>query len=295
MTAMAWGGTPPPIRAAQALAAALWLVAGSPARAQTPQPESKAEAVQVTTQAAAPTGTLADAVALIAAKPKVDLTHAFGPKTPVRPGFGQAKMTPAVNPTSLEAYTIARDGFRATYFAMVGQYGTHVDPPAHVAATGRTLDEIPLDEMILPLVVLDDTPYLPADPAHAFDLADLAAWEKQHGPVPKGSFVALRTDLSKDWDDPARFGRSPFPAWTLAVIKLLFEQRGIIAIGHESLDTDVTDTMEGETYVLGQGHYQVAAMANLDKLPATGAVVVATWPKPKGGLGFPARVFAILP
>ena len=85
----------------------------------------------------------------------------------------------------------ARDGFRASYFAMVGEYGTHVDPPAHVAAAGRTLDEIPphkipSDEMILPLVVLDDTPYPAGDPAHAFTLDDLAAREKRHGPVPKG-------------------------------------------------------------------------------------------------------------
>ena len=273
-------------RMADVLAAALLLMAGTGARARTPQPAPQATA-------AAPS--LADAFALIAGKPKVDLTHAFSATTPVRPGFGQAKMTPAVNPTSLEAYTIARDGFRATYFAMVGQYGTHVDPPAHFAATGRTLDEIPLDEMMLPLVVLDDTPYLTGDPAHAFTLGDLAAWEAVHGPVPKGAFVALRTDLSKQWDEPARFGRNPFPAWTLPVLKALFEQRGAIAIGHESLDTDVTDTMEGETYVLGAGHYQIAAMANLDKVPATGAYIVATWPKPKAGLGFPARVFAILP
>ena len=268
---------------------------GSPARAQTAPVDPKAvDTAPAGSASPAPVGSLAGAFAVIAAHPKVDLTHAFDARTPVAPGFGQAKVTPAVNPTSLEAYTIARDGFRATYYAMVGQYGTHVDPPAHVAATGRTLDEIPPDEMILPLVVLDDTPYLAADPAHAFTLDDLAAWEKRHGPVPSGSFVALRTDLSKDWDDPARFGRTP-PAWTLPVLKALFEQRGAIAVGHESLVTDVTDTMEGETYVLGQGHYQVAAMANLDKVPATGAYVVATWPKPKGGLGFPARVFAILP
>lgn len=238
---------------------------------------------------------LAEALAVIAAKPKVDLAHAFSATTPVWSGFGQAKMTPAVDPNTLEAYTIAKDGFRATYFAMVGQYGTHVDPPAHFAATGKTLDEIPLDEMILPLIVLDDTPYLAADPVHAFSLDDLATWEKAHGTVPKGSFVALRTDLCKDWDNPARFKRDPFPAWSLPVLKVLFERRGVVAIGHESMDTDITKSMESETYVLGTGHYQIEVMANLDKVPATGAMIVATWPKVKGGLGFPARVFAVLP
>ena len=239
---------------------------------------------------------LADAFATIAAKPKVDLTHAFGPQTPVWAGFGQAKMTPSVDPHTLEAYTIAKDGFRATYYAMVGQYGTHVDPPAHFSATGKTMDEIPIDDMILPLVVLDDTPYLAADPAHAFSLDDLAKWETAHGPVPKGSFVALRTDMSKDFDrDPTFFKRDPFPAWSLPVIKKLFEQRGIVAIGHESMDTDATKSMESEVYLLGAGHYQIEVMANLDKVPETGAYIVATWPKVKNGLGFPARVFAVLP
>ena len=61
------------------------------------------------------------------------------------------------------------------------------------------------------------------------------------------------------------------------------------------LDTDATKSMESETYVLGNGHYQIEVMTNLNKLPPTGAWIVATWPKVKGGLGFPARVFAVLP
>jgi kynurenine formamidase len=145
-------------------------------------------------------------------------------------------------------------------------------------------------------VVLDDTPYLAKDENHAFSLADLNAWEKAHGRVPKGAFAALRTDMSKDWDaNPDRFKRSPFPAWSLAAIKFLVEQRGVAAIGHESMDTDVTDKMESETYILQSGHFQIEVMANLDKVPATGALIVVTWPKVKDGLGFPARAFAILP
>ena len=232
---------------------------------------------------------------IIASKQFVDLTHSFGPDTPVWSGFGQAKMTPATDPKTGEPYTIAKDGFRSTYYQMVGQYGTHVDPPAHFAPDGITMDKIPLKEMILPLVVLDDTPFLAKDPNHAFSLEDLRAWERKHGRVPKGAFAALRTDLSKDWGNPERFMRSPFPAWSLETVKFLVEQRGVTAIGHESLDTDVTDKMESETYILQKGRYQIEVMANLDKVPPTGALIVVTWPKVKDGLGFPARAFAILP
>jgi kynurenine formamidase len=233
---------------------------------------------------------------IIAGKQLVDLTHSFGPGTPVWSGFGQAKMTPAADPKTKEPYTIAKDGFRSTYYEMVGQYGTHVDPPAHFAEDGITMDKIPLKEMILPLVVLDATPFLARDPNHAFSLEDLRAFERKHGRVRKGAFVALRTDMSKDWDsDPERFKRSPFPAWSLETVKFLVEERGVTAIGHESLDTDITDKMESETYILQKGRYQIEVMANLDKVPATGALIVVSWPKVKDGLGFPARAFAILP
>jgi kynurenine formamidase len=233
---------------------------------------------------------------ILAGKTFVDLTHSFGPDSPVWSGFGQAKMTPAVDPQSGQPYTIPKDGFRSTYYQMVGQYGTHVDPPAHFAEDGITMDRIPLKQMVLPLIVLDDTPYLAKDPNHAFSVDDLRAWEKKNGRVPKDSFVALRTDMSKDWDsDPERFKRSPFPAWSLDTVKFLVEQRGVTAIGHESMDTDITDKMESETYILQHGHFQIEVMANLDKVPARGALIIVTWPKVKDGLGFPARAFAILP
>ena len=239
---------------------------------------------------------LARAYRVIASKRFVDLTHSFDPRSPVWSGFGQAKMIPAADPKTQRPYTIKEDGFRTTLYEFVGQYGTHVDPPAHFDEKGITMDVIPLKQMILPLVVLDATPYLEKDPNHAFSVADLRASEKKHGRIPRGSFVALRTDMYKDWDtDPERFKRAPFPAWSFETIRFLYEQRGAVATGHESLDTDTTDKMESETYILQHGHYQIEVMANLDKVPPKGALIVVTWPKVRNGLGFPARAFAILP
>ncbi|MBI2799989.1 MAG: cyclase family protein [Gammaproteobacteria bacterium] len=239
---------------------------------------------------------LADAYALIATKKKVDLTHAFSPDTPVWRGFGQATMAAAADPDTHRPYTIEQDGFRTTFYALVGQYGTHIDPPAHFDPNGATLDEIPLEQMLLPLVVFDVTPWLAAEPNHALSVADVEAWEKAHGPIPRGAFAALRTDMSKDFHtDPTRFKRTPFPAWSLAAIKFLFEQRGVTAIGHEALDTDITESFDSEAWLLKHGHWQIEAMANLDQVPATGSLIVVTWPKVKHGFGFPARAFAILP
>jgi kynurenine formamidase len=239
---------------------------------------------------------LADAYKIIAGKQMVDLTHVFGTGTPVWSGFGQAAISAASDPKTHEPYTIEKNGFRSNFFSMVGQYGTHVDPPAHFAQNGITMDKIPVSQMILPLVVFDDTKYFAADENHSLTVDDIKDWEMEHGQVPIGAFAALRTDMYKDWSsNPERFKRSPFPAWTLDAIKFLCEERGVTAIGHEALDTDTTEKMESETWLLNHGNYQIEAMANLDKVPATGSIIVVSWPKVENGFGFPARAFAILP
>ncbi len=95
-------------------------------------------------------------------------------------------------------------------------------------------------------------------------------------------------------------GVSHYPGWSLPVLKYLYEQRHITASGHETTDADPgvatsRDDYSLETYILAQKHYQIELLTNLDQVPETGALVVAAFPKPKHGSGFPARVFAILP
>ena len=95
-------------------------------------------------------------------------------------------------------------------------------------------------------------------------------------------------------------GVAHYPGWSLPALKFLYEQRKITASGHETTDTDpgIATTKEDyslETYVLSTNHYQIELLTNLDQLPESGALVVVSFPKPKDGSGFPARVFAILP
>ena len=86
----------------------------------------------------------------------------------------------------------------------------------------------------------------------------------------------------------------------MAVLKYLYEERKITASGHEPTDTDPgVATSKGdyscESYILHRDRYQIELLANLDKVPEAGALVVVSFPKPRNGSGFPARVFAILP
>src|SRR6266487_5047790 len=78
------------------------------------------------------------------------------------------------------------------------------------------------------------------------------------------------------------------------------EDRKITAGRHETTDTDpgiatTKDDYSLETYILSTNHYQIELLTNLDQVPESGAIVVVSFPKPKGGSGFPARVFAIVP
>jgi kynurenine formamidase len=247
---------------------------------------------------------LSDALATIRSSRFVDLTHAFEPGIPHWPGFPDEERETIYGYE--EGDGTMGSGFFAQRYRLVGQWSTHCDPPAHFAEGKRTIDQIDLKEMILPLVVLDVHEKATEDPDYTISLDDVRAWEERHGPIPEGAFVAMRTDWSKRWPDAEAMqnkdadGVAHYPGWSLEVLKHLYEERKITASGHETLDTDPgVATSKGdyslETYLLGTDHYQIELLANLDQVPETGAVVVVAFPKAKGGSGFPARVFAIVP
>jgi kynurenine formamidase len=246
-----------------------------------------------------------DAVMQVLGQKKfVDLTHEFAPGIPHWPGFPDEKRQ--------TIYTYDKEpgmmgsGFFAQVFTHVGQWGTHVDAPIHFIKGKRAVDQIDVKEMILPLVCIDVHEECAKNPDYTMPLSRVKKWEADHGQMPAGAFVAMRTDWSKRWPDGDAMqnkdtaGVAHFPGWTMEALKYLFEEQKITASGHETTDTDAgiaasKDDASLETYILSTNHYQIELLANLDQVPETGAIAVVTFPKPKGGSGFPARVFAILP
>ena len=227
-----------------------------------------------------------------------DLTHSFFP--------GQPRF-PALPDQTLGHFLKLSEGalFEIHQYGFVGQWGTHVDPPLHMVEGGRSVDQLGVDEMLLPLCVLDISGQVARDPDYRPTLADLEAWEARCGRVPEGSFVALRSDWSERWPDPARMlnadaqGVAHFPGWSREVLTELFESRGVRAVGHETTDTDggVASSRDQdwslEAYILGRDRWQLELMTNLGQVPEVGALLLASWPKPQGGSGFPARAVAI--
>jgi kynurenine formamidase len=265
------------------IAASAAVAVAAPAPAAAPAPEGSA---------------LTDALTVLKAHRFVDLTHAFAPGIPHWKGAPDERVK--------TLYTVDKDGFRINEYCHIGQWGTHVDPPAHFHSGLHTVDQIDLKDMLMPLVVIDVHDKVAKNPDYVLTLSDVAAWESRHGPVPKGAFVAMRTDWSKRWPDDAKLANKDsagvfhYPGWSKDVLQLLYEKRGIAASGHETTDTDpgaatTKDDYSLESYVLGLNHYQIELLANLDQVPEAGAVVWVTFPKVLDGSGFPARVIAVVP
>lgn len=228
----------------------------------------------------------------------IDLTHAFSENIPHWKGFPSMRLR--------NVYTYEKGGFWAQEFTHVGQWGTHIDPPAHFHKGLRTVDQILPEEMILTLVAIDVREKVKQNPDYILTLQDIRDWEARNGPIPAGSFVAMQTGWSSRWPDDIamqnrdRDGVAHYPGWSLETLKFLYETRKITASGHETTDTDpgistTKDNYECESYVLGTNHYQIELIANLDRVPEKGAILICTFPKPAQGSGFPARLIAITP
>lgn len=228
----------------------------------------------------------------------VDLTHSFDPNIP--------HFAPAQPMIINEVKNYQNGGFQVQYFGFEGQWGTHVDAPSHAKEGTKTVDQIPVEEMILPLVVIDIHDKVAQNPDYVVLVDDIIHWEDTHKRIPIGAFVALRTDWSKRWPNPTAmhnidsYGIAHTPGWSLDALSYLYESCQITASGHETINTDAGSDAEEtqwvcEKYILENNHYQIELLTNLDQCPPTGAIVICSFPKPIGGSGFPARVFAICP
>ena len=242
--------------------------------------------------------TLLEALQILQKGKWIDLTHSV---TPEIPRFGAFPALEIETP-----YTVAKDGFFVNKISFVTQYGTHIDVPIHFVDGKRTLEQIELKELILPLVVINKEKEVEANPQFILSAQDVLDWEAQYGRIPQGSFVAFASGWGK------RFGKSDFsnkdaagnpqtPGWSIEALDLVLNQRGATAIGHETFDTDGSADVakngffESEKFVLAQDKFQLEILNNLTLLPPKGGIIVIGVPKFEGFPGFPVRAFAIVP
>ncbi len=233
----------------------------------------------------------------------VDLTHPLTNESPYWAGIpeGSVELCRTVFDYDEEMLSC-----RIQTYKFPGQFGTLVDVPNLFTPGKPGAEAYGAQHMAMPLCVISLTGKIAAEgPDTAVTVEDIEAWEAEHGRIPEGAFVALRTDWSQRWPDNDALnnfdteGGEHCPGWSMEALRFLYEERGIQMNGHETFDTDASflaakaGDLACERYVLDNGHLQVELMTNLDKVPAAGAIVFVAWPRIEGATGLPARVVAV--
>jgi kynurenine formamidase len=227
----------------------------------------------------------------------VDLTHEISERGPAWPGSRAPFKLDTLTATPTTAM------FR---LQLNEHFGTHLDAPRHAAGSGWTNEQIPLDRLVVPLVVIDVTAAAARDRDYALTPTDVAAHESRHGRIPRGAAVLLRTGWARHWGDDARyFGAVTtgdrtvlhFPSFGVEAARLLAADRGVALLGVDAPSTDIGAAPSFAVHaVLGAANVPALEnLADLAALPATGATLLALPIKTTGGSGGPVRVVALVP
>ncbi|HEX4725087.1 MAG TPA: cyclase family protein [Pseudonocardiaceae bacterium] len=185
--------------------------------------------------------------------------------------------------------------------------GTHVDAPNHWLSgkDGLDVSAIPLRRLVAPAVVLDASDRVAENPDFLMEVADVKAWEAEHGPLPDGGWLLYRTGWDARSSDEEEFlnvadGRSHTPGVSAECATWLAEQTPIVGFGVETVGTDAGRAAELDPMfpchdrILGAGKCGLTQLRNLDRLPSTGSVLVVSPLPIVGGSGSPARVYALV-
>ncbi|WP_425154778.1 cyclase family protein [Candidatus Palauibacter sp.] len=239
----------------------------------------------------------------------VDLTIPLGPDTVVidlPPMFAPSK---GVTIERISRYDEDGPAWYWNNLTLGEHTGTHFDAPIHWV-TGKdcpngTTDTIPPGKFVGPACVIDVEAEVEADPDFLLTPAGLEAWEAEHGRVPEGAWVFLRTGWSR------RSGEEAFlnvgedgphsPGFHQETSALLAGDRAVLGVGVETVGTDAGQAamfdppFPNHTIMHGAGRFGLASLCNLDQLPPTGAVAIAAPLKIVEGSGSPLRVIALVP
>ena len=233
----------------------------------------------------------------------VDLTHPFSAETvywPTADGFAKE--------TVFEGKTEGGYYYSAFNYRAAEHGGTHLDAPVHFAEGRRAADQIPLDQLIGPAVVIDVSPKTEGDRDYQITPDDVRTWEAEHGEVPGGAIVLFNTGSARFWPDRIKYmgtdergagavAKLHFPGIHPDTARFLGEERRIRAVGLDTPSIDHGQSKDFMTHrVLGERDIPgFENVANLDGLPPTGATVVALPMKIESGSGGPLRIVAFVP
>jgi kynurenine formamidase len=213
----------------------------------------------------------------------VDLTHSLDASGPEK---------------STQLKTISR---RDSVQNLPEQIETRIEAPSHFARGLWTVDHIPTERLIAPLVVLDVSANAANHPDYQISVEDIARWERIHDQIPLGSVVMARTGWDSRWNSARDYrnadqkGTMHFPGYSEDAAKFLIQGRNALGLGIDTLSIDHGQSRDFPVrqYTLAHSVYQLENVANLDRVPATGGMVVVA-PTKVAGSTAPARILALL-
>jgi kynurenine formamidase len=225
----------------------------------------------------------------------VDLTHTIDAKTPMY----EPSDVPAFQAKTVA--TIEKDGYFAREISLPEHFGTHLDAPAHFARGMWTVDQIPPERLIAPLVILDVTAAAKGNSDYQVSVADVAKYEEAHGQIPNNAVVIAYTgwdsrwNSAKDYRNPDANGVMHFPGYSLEAAKFLVEARNSLGLGIDTLSIDYGPSKDFPVhhYTLTHSLYHLENVANLARVPVSGAMVVVAPMKLENGSGSPVRILAL--
>jgi kynurenine formamidase len=212
----------------------------------------------------------------------VDLTHSLNAQT--------------------QTYTSETSAFHVKTPSPPEQFETRIEAPAHFARGLWTVDQIPTERLIAPLVVLDVTANTANRPDYEISVEDIAQWEQAHDQIPLGSVVIARTGWDSRWNSARNYrnadrnGTMHYPGYSQDAAKFLVEGRNTLGLGIDTMGIDhgLSKDFPVHQYTLAHSVYQLENVANLDRAPASGGMVVVAPTKLESGFSSSVRILALM-
>ena len=227
----------------------------------------------------------------------VDLTHTLTedfPYPPI-PGIFPFKKT--------RSAAIDKDGQASFRWEIHEHIGTQIDSPAHFIPGGITIDQMPVQNFIAPLAVIDISARARTNADTMLTVADIKSWEKKHGRLPRGAAVFMysgwesRVKSLKAFRNMDAKGVMHIPGIAPETARFLLRERDVVGLGVDTFSIDAGKSKDLPTHKawLGARKWNVEMVANLNKVPPAGATVFVGAPKVGGATGGLTRVIATFP
>jgi kynurenine formamidase len=224
----------------------------------------------------------------------IDLTHTMSSEFPTFNGKPGIEMQ--------REFAFKKDGYNLYWWHLSEHAGTHVDAPIHFSEHGMATDQIAVEQLVVPLAVVDIAYKAEQEPDYLLSREDLAAWESKNGRLPDGCCVALYSGWGELVTDAGKFtgrdvnGTLHFPGFDPEAAAWMIHERKVagIAVDTLSLDNGPSKQFKTHTLWLPSGRWGLENVANLDKVPEAGATLVVGASKVKDSTGGLARVIALV-